>query len=102
MDILRELLTNLYYFNSETNMSGFALQKIILVNLNHRLKLRRNEAEEDLIICGEGVPSLPKWGLNGKADEFWTANDLEILGACSPMAVGLCHINWNYPPDWFP
>ena len=83
MDILRELLTNLYYFNEDgTNQSGFALQKIILVNLNHRLKLRRNEAEEDLITCGEGIPSLPRWGLNGKADEFWTANDFEILGAC--------------------
>ena len=83
MDILRELLTNLYYFNDDrTNQAGFALQKIILVNLNHRLKLRRNEAEEDLITCGEGIPSLPRWGLNGKADEFWTANDFEILGAC--------------------
>ena len=82
MDILRELLTNLYHFNNGTNHVGFALQKIILVNLNHRLKSRRNEAEEDLIITGEGIPALPRWGLNGKADEFWTANDFEILGAC--------------------
>ena len=82
MDILRELLTNLYHFNNGANQIGFALQKIILVNLNHRLKLRRNEAEEDLIITGEGIPALPRWGLNGKADEFWTANDFEILGAC--------------------
>ena len=82
MDILKELLSNLYHFSSETNQARFALQKIILVNLNHRLKSRRNEAEEDLIISGEGVPQLPRWGLNGKADEFWTANDFEILGAC--------------------
>ena len=82
MDILKELLTNLYYFNSGTNQAGFALQKIILVNLNHRLKLRRSDAEEDLIISGEGIPNLPRWGLSGKADEFWTANDFEILGAC--------------------
>ena len=82
MDILRELLSNLYYFNDGTNPPGFALQKIILVNLNHRLKLRRNEAEEDLITSGEGIPSLPRWGLHGKADEFWTGNDFEILGAC--------------------
>lgn len=82
MDILRELLTNLYHFNNGANQVGFALQKIILVNLNQQLKLRRNEAEEDLIISGEGIPSLPRWGLNGKADEFWTANDFEILGAC--------------------
>lgn len=82
MDILKELLTNLYYFNSGTNQAGFALQKIILVNLNHRLKLRRSDAEEDLIISGEGIPNLPRWGLSGKANEFWTANDFEILGAC--------------------
>ena len=82
MDILKELLSNLYYFNSGTNQVGFALQKIILVNLNHRLKLRRNEAEEDLIVNGEGIPQLPRWGINGKADEFWSANDFEILGAC--------------------
>ena len=82
MSILKELLSNLYHFQSATNQAGFALQKIILVNLNHRLKSRRNEAEEDLIMSGEGIPALPKWGLNGKADEFWTANDFEILGAC--------------------
>ena len=82
MDILRELLTNLYYFNNNTDGAGFALQKIILINLNQQLKMRRNEAEEDLIINGEGIPSLPRWGLTGKADEFWTANDFEILGAC--------------------
>lgn len=35
MDILKELLTNLYYFNSRTDQVGFTLQKIILVNLNH-------------------------------------------------------------------
>ena len=82
MDILKELLSNLYYFNSGISQAGFALQKIILVNLNHRLKARRNEAEEDLIVSGEGTPALPRWGLTGKADEFWTANDFEILGAC--------------------
>ena len=82
MDILRELLTNLYYFNNGTDNVGFALQKIILINLNQQLKIRRNEAKEDLISSGEGIPSLPRWGLNGKADEFWTANDFEILGAC--------------------
>lgn len=53
MGILRELLTNLYHFNNESNQGGFALQKIILVNLNHRLKLRRNGAKEE-----EGVPVL--------------------------------------------
>ena len=73
MDILKELLTNLYYFNSGTNQAGFTLQKIILVNLNHRLQLRRSDAEEDLIISGEGIPNLTRWGLSGKADEFWTA-----------------------------
>ena len=82
MEILRELLTNLYYFNNGTNQVGYALQKIILVSLNHRLKLRRSEAEESLIVSGEGIPPLPRWGLNGKADEFWTGNDFEILGAC--------------------
>ena len=82
MDILRELLSNLYYFDNGIDQSGFALQKIILVSLNQRLKLHRSEAEEDLIISGEGIPALPKWGLNGKADEFWSANDFEILGAC--------------------
>lgn len=82
MNILKELLSNLYYFNDGANQTGFALQKIILINLNRRLKSRRNEAEEDLIVSGEGIPSLPKWGPNGKADEFWTANDFEILGAC--------------------
>ena len=82
MDILKELLSNLYYFNSGTNQVGFTLQKIILVNLNHQLKLRRNEAEEDLIINGEGIPQLPRWGINSKADEFWSANDFEILGVC--------------------
>ena len=82
MDILKELLTNLYYINSGTDQAGFTLQKVILVNLNHRLKLRRSEAEEDLIVNGEGIPPLLRWGLNGKADEFWTANDFEILGAC--------------------
>ena len=82
MDILRELLTNLYYFNNGTDGVGFALQKIILINLNQQLKIRRSEAEEDLISSGEGIPPLPRWGLNGKADEFWTANDFEILGAC--------------------
>lgn len=82
MDILKELLSNLYYFNSGTDLVGFALQKIILVNLNHRLKSRRNEAEEDLIVNGEGIPLLPKWGPSGKADEFWSTNDFEILGAC--------------------
>ena len=82
MDILKELLTNLYHFDSGANQAGFALQKIILVNLNHRLKLRRKDAEEDLIANGEGIPALPRWGPSGKADEFWTANDFEILGAC--------------------
>ncbi|EDR12182.1 uncharacterized protein LACBIDRAFT_323267 [Laccaria bicolor S238N-H82] len=82
MDVLRELLTNLYHFDNGANQVGFALQKIILVNLNQQLKSRRNEAEEDLITSGEGIPSLPKWGFTGKADEFWSANDFEILGAC--------------------
>ena len=82
MSILKELLSNLYYFQNGANQAGFALQKIILVNLNQRLKLRRNEAEEDLIISGAGIPPLPRWGLHGKADEFWTTNDFEILGAC--------------------
>ncbi|EDR12628.1 uncharacterized protein LACBIDRAFT_323223 [Laccaria bicolor S238N-H82] len=82
MDTLKELLSRLYYFNDESNVAGFALQRIILVNLNHQLKARRNEAEEDFIISGEGVPTLPRWGLNSKADEFWSANDFEILGAC--------------------
>ena len=45
-------------------------------------EVRRNEAEEDLITSGEGIPSLPRWGLHGKADEFWMGNDFEILGAC--------------------
>ena len=87
MDILRELLTNLYHFNSGINQADFALQKIILVNLNHRLKLLRSDTEEDLIISGEGIPALPKWGPSGKADEFWTANDFEILGACYRQEV---------------
>ena len=87
MEILRELLTNLYYFNNGTNQVGYALQKIILVSLNHRLKLRRSEAEESLIVSGEGIPPLPRWGLNGKADEFWTGNDFEILGACYRQEV---------------
>ena len=26
----------------------------------------------------------------------------EPVAAGTPIAVGLCHINWNYPPDWFP
>ena len=82
MDILKELLSNLYYFNSGTNQVRFTLQKIILVNLNHWLKLQRNEAEEDLIVNGKGVPQLPRWGINGKADEFWSVNDFEILGVC--------------------
>ena len=85
---IRELLTNLYYFNNNTDGAGFALQKIILINLNQQLKMHRNEAEEDLIIGGEGIPSLPRWGLNGKADKFWTANDFEILGACYHREVG--------------
>ena len=82
MDTLKELLSHLYYFNNGANGAGFMLQRIIPVNLNHQLKSRRNEAEEDLIISGEGIPSLPRWGLNGKANEFWLANDFEILGAC--------------------
>lgn len=82
MDILKELSSNLYYFHSGTDQIGFALQKIILVNLNHRLKSQQNEAEEDLIINGKGVPPLPKWGPSSKADEFWSASDFEILGAC--------------------
>ena len=32
MGILKELLSNLYHFQSATNQAGFALQKIILVN----------------------------------------------------------------------
>ena len=35
-----------------------------------------------MIISGDGIPSIPRWGLTGKADEFWNANDFEILGAC--------------------
>ena len=52
-----------------------------LRKVSHRLKLRRSDAEEDLIISGEGIPNLPRWG-SGKVNEFWTANDFEILGAC--------------------
>ena len=33
-------------------------------------------------MAGDGIPGIPHWGLMGKADEFWTANDFEILGAC--------------------
>ena len=77
----------MYYFNDRANGAGFALQRIILVNLNHQLKSRRNKAEDDLIISGEGIPSLPRWGLNGKADEFWSANNFEILGACFRQEV---------------
>ena len=33
-------------------------------------------------ISREGIPSLPRWGLNVKASEFWLANNFEILGAC--------------------
>ena len=79
--ILNELLTNLYCFKDEDRV-GFALQRIILVNLNQRLRARREQAEEDLIMTGDGIPSIPRWGLTGKADEFWNANDFEILGAC--------------------
>ncbi|EDR10742.1 uncharacterized protein LACBIDRAFT_324609 [Laccaria bicolor S238N-H82] len=81
LGILNELLTNLYCFKDEERI-GFALQRIILVSLNQRLRLRREQAEEDLIMAGYGIPSIPRWGLTGKADEFWNANDFEILGAC--------------------
>lgn len=87
MESLKDLLSNLYYFNSGTNQTKFAIQEIILMNLNHRLKLHRNEAEEYLIISGEGVPTLPRWGLNSKVDEFWTANDFEIIGGCYRQEV---------------
>ena len=79
--ILNELLTNVYCFKDDDRI-GYAIQKIILVNLNQRLRLRREQAEEDLIMAGDGIPNIPRWGLTGKADEFWTANDFEILGAC--------------------
>ena len=81
LGILNDLLTNLYCFK-DGNRVGFAIQKIILINLNQRLRACQDRAEEDLIMTGEGIPSIPRWGLNGKADEFWTANDFEILGAC--------------------
>ena len=38
-------------------------------------------------MSGDGIPSIPQWGLNGKADEFWSANDFEILGACYQYGV---------------
>lgn len=79
--ILNELLTKLYCFKDQDRV-GYAIQKIILVNLNQRLRARRKQAEEDLIMSGEGIPSIPRWGLTGRANEFWTANDFEILGAC--------------------
>ena len=44
--ILNELLTNLYCFK-DGNRVGFAIQRIILVNLNQRLRMRREQAEED-------------------------------------------------------
>ena len=81
LGILNELLTNLYCFKDEDRV-GYALQRIILINLNQRLRARREQAEEDLVMSGDGIPSIPRWGLTGKADEFWTANDFEILGAC--------------------
>ena len=79
--ILNELLTNLYCFKDDDRV-GFALQRIILVNLNQQLRAHREQVEEDLIMTGDGIPSIPRWGLTGKADEFWNANDFEILGAC--------------------
>ena len=79
--ILNELLTKLYCFKDGEHV-GFALQRIILVNLNQRLRARREQAEEDLIMSGDGIPNIPRWGLTGKADEFWSANDFDILGAC--------------------
>ena len=76
--ILNELLTKLYCFRDHDRI-GFAVQRIILVNLNQRLRARREQAEEDLIMSGDGIPSIPRWGLTGKADEFWSPNDFEIL-----------------------
>ena len=73
LGILNELLTNLYCFKDEDHV-GYTLQRIILINLNQRLRARREQAEEDLVMSGDGIPSIPCWGLTGKADEFWTAN----------------------------
>ena len=58
LSILNELLTNLYCFR-DGNRVGFATQRIILVNLNQRLKACRERAEEDLIMSGDGIPSIP-------------------------------------------
>lgn len=60
MDILRELLTNLYYFNNGTDGVRFSLQKIIIINLNQQLKICRSKTEEDLISSGEGIPPSPR------------------------------------------
>ena len=38
-------------------------------------------------MSGDGIPSILQWGLNGKADEFWNANDFEILGDCYQCEV---------------
>jgi len=54
LSILNDLLTNLYCFRDNDHVR-FAIQRIILVNLNQRLRVCRDQVEEDLIMAGDGI-----------------------------------------------
>lgn len=67
---------------SDGRVTGFKLNKQRLVEFTRRLMRLRDESRDGFILQGEGLPSIPHWGLEGNANLFWDANDFEILGAC--------------------
>ncbi|TFK33910.1 hypothetical protein BDQ12DRAFT_765496 [Crucibulum laeve] len=65
-----------------TGTQGFAIRRHNLSRLMGQLKSRRDQAQDSLLIQTIAIPGFPIWGPTGQANEFWNANDFEILCTC--------------------
>lgn len=83
---LDDLLTDCLSATTDDGQ-GFTVKRKHYSKLMHTLVSIRGKLGDLLLTNGVPVPNLPFWGTNGNIDEFYYANEFEILGVCFQTEV---------------
>lgn len=87
IEAVNELLTQVIRYSNGNKADAYSVQRSLLVRVKRKLSIWFETGKSDLAELGLETLPHPAWGLSGRGDEFWNANDFEILGACFRKAV---------------
>ncbi|KAF8991304.1 hypothetical protein BDQ17DRAFT_309206 [Cyathus striatus] len=87
LSMFRDVLTFILQVGFRDGTVGYCISKPRLHKLMKKLKRRRDEAQDSLVLQCVRIPCLPVWGRNGDISEIWERNEFEILAACFRVEV---------------